>query len=187
MKDLTQITQLKDAWRNFARRLTPSVLEIPMLFDEAQEAAETLCDRLLVHLGPRYAIKLLPWKLTVTQFPTLTEIVAREAMRAPFLLVTINGANALTTEVEALIRRCAAAMRRGGAALVVQLYGITKDEQELSPTYLCLKQIADDAQIPIFSTVVELNQSSRGAGRASPRRNGSPFVAIPPQTLPIAS
>jgi hypothetical protein len=148
-----------------------------MLFDEAQEAAETLCDRLLVHLGPRYAIKLLPWKLTVTQFPTLTEIVAREAMRAPFMLVTINGANAMAPEVEALLRRCAEAMRRGGTALVVQLYGISKGEKELSPAYRCLKQIADDAKIPIFSTVVELNQSSRGAGRPSPRRSGSPFVA----------
>ena len=187
MKDRTQITQVKQAWRSFARRLTPSVLEIPVLFDEVQEAAETLCDRLLVHLGPGYAIKLLPWKLTVTQFPTLTEIVAREAMRAPFLLVTINGTNAVMAEVESFIRRCAAALHRGGAALVVQLYGISKDEMELSPAYRCLKQIADDAKIPIFSTIVELNHQSRGAGRASPNRSGSPFVAIPPQTLPKVS
>ena len=186
MKTRTQITQ-NDAWRTFARRLTPSVLEIPVLFDEAQETAETLCDRLLVHLGPTYAIKLLPWKLTVTQFPTLTEIVAREAMRAPFLLVTINRANALTPEVEALVRRCAAALHRGGGALVVQFYDISKDKKESSPAYRCLKQIAEDAKIPIFSTIVELNHQSRGAGRASSRRNGSPFVAFPPQTLTLAS
>ena len=186
---LAHAVESKHAWRTFARRFAPSVVEIPMLFDDddARAAAETLCDRLRVQLGPRYAIHLLPWKLTVTQFPTLAEIVAREALRSPFLLVSINGANALTPEVEALIRRCAAALHRGGAALVVQLNGIAKGEQESSPAQQCLARIAEESTLPLFSTVVELNQQSRGAGRASPRRNGSPFVAFPPQALPIAS
>jgi glycine/D-amino acid oxidase-like deaminating enzyme len=198
---LAYAVESKHAVRQSVRWFSPSVLEIPMVFDndDAREAAENLCDRLLAQLGPRYAIHLLPWKLTVTRFPQLAEIVAREAMRSPFLIVTVNGATALTPEVEAFLQRCAAAMRRGGAALVVQLYGIaaltprlvadsdSKDEKELSPAYRCLKQIADDSKIQIFSTIVDINHQSRGAGRASPRRNGSPFVAFPPQTLPIAS
>ncbi len=175
---LAHAVESKHAWRTFARRFAPSVLEIPTLFDDddARKTAENLCDRLLAQLGPRYAIHLLPWKLTVTRFPQLAEIVTREAMRSPFLLVTINGANAVTPEVESFIRRCAAALRRGGAALVVQLYGISKDQLESSPCYQCLKRIADDSTIPVFSTVVELNQS-RGAGRPSPRRSGSPLAA----------
>jgi hypothetical protein len=180
---LAYTVESKSAWRKLGRSSMPRILEIPMLFDKAQAAAETLCDRLLAQLGPRYAIRLIPWKLTVTQFPTLTEIIAREALRAPFLLVTINGATPLTPEVEALIRRCAAALRRGGAALVVQLYGIAKAEQELSPAYVCLKQIADDAQILIFSTVVERNQN-RGAGQPTPYRQESPFRAACLQTSP---
>jgi hypothetical protein len=161
-------------------------LEIPMLFDEddARETGANLCDRLLVQLGPRYAMHQLPWKLTVTRFPQLAEIVAREAMRSPFLLVTINGANAVTPEVETFIRRCADALHGGGGALVVQLHGIAKAQKESCPVYQCLSRIAEEAKIPIFSKVVDLNHQSRGAGRASPNRSGSPFVAIPPQTPP---
>lgn len=180
--------ETKHAWPTLARGFAPSVLEIPMLFDDedVRKAGENLCDRILTHLGPRYAIHLLPWKLSVTRFPQLAEIVAREAMRSPFLLVTINDANAVTPEVEPFIRRCADALHRGGGALVVQLYGIAKAHKESSPAYQCLSRIAEEATTPIFSTVVELNQSSRGAGRASPNRNGF-AVAIPPQTLPITS
>ena len=183
---LAYAVESKHAWRTFARRFTPSVLEIPMLFDDddARETGANLCDRLLVQLGPRYAMHQLPWKLTVTRFPQLAEIVAREAMRSPFLLVTINGANAVTPEVETFIRRCADALHGGGGALVVQLHGIAKAQKESSPVYQCLSRIAEEAKIPIFSKVVDLNHQSRGAGRASPNRSGSPFVAIPPQTPP---
>ncbi len=184
---LAHVVESRQPRRKFGRAVAPVVLEVPFLFDDVREAAETLCERLLGQLGPRYAIHLLPWKTTVTQFPTLTDIVAREALRAPFMLVTLNGANTITPEVEALIRRCAAALQRGGGALVAQLYDIARDAKEWSSAYRTLKQIADDSHIPIFSTVVELNQQSRGAGRASPRRNGSPFVAFPPQTLLLAS
>jgi hypothetical protein len=170
--------------KRFMRKFSPTVLDIPMLFDEeeARDAGKKLCSRLLSHLGPRYAMHLLPWKLTVTQFPQLAEIVTREASRSPFLLVAINGEKAVTPEVEAFLRRCAA----GSSALVLQLHGIAIDQMESSPVYELLTQIAEDSQIPIFSTVVELNQQSRSAGRASPRRNESPFVAFPPQTLPLA-
>lgn len=176
---LAYVAESRHTVRQSARWFSPTVLKIPMLFDDddARETGANLCDRLLVQLGPRYAMHLLPWKLTVTRFPQLAEIVTREAMRSPFLLVTINGGNAVTPEVETFMRRCAGALRCGGAALVVQLYGISKDEQELSSAYRCLKQIADDLKIPIFSKVVDLNHQSRGAGRASPRRSGSPFVA----------
>jgi hypothetical protein len=186
---LAYVAESRHTVRQSARWFSPTVVEIVMLFDEedAREAGKNLCDRLLAQLGPRYAIHLLPWKLTVTGFPQLAEIVAREAKRSPFLIVTVNGAKALTPEVEALLQRCAAAMRRGGAALVVQLYGIDKAQKESSQAYQCLSRIAEEAKMPIFSKVIELNQSSRGAGRASPRRNGSPLVAFPPQTLPMAS
>lgn len=173
---LAQIVESKHTWRTGARRFSPTVLEIVSLFDEesAREAGKNLCDRVLAQLGPRYAMHLLPWKLSVTEFPMLTDIVLREATRSPFLLVTINGEIALTPEVESFIRRCA------GAALVVQLYGISHAQQESSSAYQSLKQIAEDSKIPIFSEVIELNQSSRSAGRASPNRSGFP-VAIPPQ------
>ena len=185
---LAYVAESRHTVRQSARWFSPTVLEIPMLYDEddTREAGKNLCDRLLAQLGPRYAMHLLPWKLTVTRFPQLAEIVAREAMRSPFLLVTINGANAVTPEVETFIRRCAAAMRHSGGALVVQLHGIAKAQKEFSQAYQCLSRIAEEAKVPIFSTVVELKQS-RGAGRASPNRSGSPFVAIPPQTSPKAS
>ena len=186
---LAQAVESNQKLRPFARRIAPNVLEVPMLFDEeeAREAGEDLCHRVIAQLGPRYAIHLLPWKLSVTRFPILTDIVAREAMWSPFFLVTINGEEVVTAKVEAFLRRCTAVMRRAGAALVVQLYGISKAQQKSSPAFQCLKRIADDSKIPVFSTVVELKHQSRGAGRASPNRSGSPFVASPPQTLPKSS
>jgi hypothetical protein len=185
---LAYVAESKHTVRQSAGWFSPTVLEIVMLFDEedAREAGKNLCDRLLAQLGPRYAIHLLPWKLSVTQFPMLTDIVVRETTQRPFLLVTISGAKPVTSEVKALIRRCADALHRCGGVLVVQVYGIAKAQKESSPTYQCLSRIAEEAKIPIFSTVVELNQS-RGAGRASPNRSGSPFVAFPPQTLPKTS
>jgi hypothetical protein len=164
-------------------------LEIVMLYDEesARSSGKNLCGRALAQLGPRYAIHLLPWELSVTEFPMLTDIVAREAMESPFLLVTINGAKAVTREAEAFSRRCVAVMRRSGAALVVQLHGIAPAQEQSSPAYRCLKQIAEDAKIPIFSEVVELKHQSRGAGRPSPKRSDLLFVATPPQTSPINS
>ncbi len=169
------------AARMFARTFSPVALEIPMLFDHenAREIAEELCHRLLAQLGPRYSIKLLPWKLSVTEYPMLMDIVVREAIRSPFLLVTIDGESCLADDVKGLIRRCATAMSRSGGALVGQFYGITKEQLESLPACQCLQQIAEESNIPIFSTVVSLNQS-RGAGCASPRRSGSPFVASLP-------
>jgi hypothetical protein len=183
---LAYVAESRHTVRQLARWFSPTVLEIPVLFDDddARETGANLCDRLLVQLGPRYAMHQLPWKLTVTRFPQLAEIVVREAMRSPFLLVTINGANAVTPEVETLIRRCVAELHGGRGALVVQLHGIAKAQKESSPVYQCLSRIAEEAKIPIFSKVVDLNHQSRGAGRASPNRSGSPFVATPPQTLP---
>ncbi len=173
--------ETKHAWRRFPRGFAPHILEIPMFYDDAdaREAGREFCDRALLRLGSRSVIHLLPWKLTVARYPVLTEIVAREAMHAPFVLVTLHGAKPLSPEVESFIRRCAAAMNRGGSALVLQLYGIEKDKMEFSPVYRCLNQIAKDSKIPFFLEVIE-----RGAGRAFPRRNGSPFVAFPPQTTP---
>jgi len=163
------------------RKFSRTVLEVPMLFDEeeAREAGKNLCDRVLTHLGPRYALHLLPWKLSVTRFPQLSAIVAREAMRSPFLLVAISGEGMLAPEVEAFIRRCAAV----SAALVVQLHGIAKNQKESSPIYQLLTRIAEDSKIPFFSKVVELSQS-RGAGRPSPYRKESPFRAARLQTSP---
>lgn len=196
MNTLTSFTDSRLAYavesrhtaRQVARWFSPTVLEIVMLYDEegAREAGENLCNRVLRQLGPRYAVHLLPWKLSVTQFPMLTDIVVRETTQGPFLLVTISGEKALTPEVETFIRRCAAAMRNSGGALVVQLHGISKDHKESSPVYRSLTRIADDANMPIFSTVVELNHRSRGAGRTSPYRSGSAVTASP-QTSPIAS
>jgi len=171
--------------RPVARWFSPTVLEIVMLYDEegAREAGKNLCNRLLAQLGPRYAIHLLPWKLSVTQFPMLTDIVVRETTRGPFLLVTISGEKALTPEVEAFIQRCTAAMRDPGGALVVQLHGIARAQKEFSSAYQWLSRIAEEAKIPIFSTAVELNQS-RGAGRPSPNRSSLTHLAALPNTLP---
>lgn len=182
---LAYVAESKHTARQVARWFSPTVLEIVMLYDEegAREAGENLCNRVLRQLGPRYAVHLLPWKLSVTQFPMLKDIVVRETTQGPFLLVTISGAKPVTLEVEAFIRRCADALHRGGGALVVQVHGIAKAQKESSATYQCLSRIADDARIPIFSTVVELKQS-RGAGRTSPNRSGSPFVATRLQSPP---
>jgi len=182
---LAYAVESRHSVRQLPRWFSPSVFEIVMLYDEegVREAGKNLCHRLMNQLGPRYAIHLLPWKLSVTQFPMLTDIVVRETTRGPFLLLTIHGGRTLTPEVETFIRRCVRAMRESGGALVLQLHGITKDQKDSSPVYRSLTRIAGASKIQIFSTVVELNHKSRGAGRTSPSRSGSPFVATSPQTL----
>jgi hypothetical protein len=72
------------------------------------------------------------------------------------LIIAVNGDEALPPSIKSWISRCTRRLRSHAEALAVQLHGILRMNQELSPTYKCLKHITDDAGVDIFSEVVEL-------------------------------
>jgi len=60
--------------------------------------------------------------------------------------------------VKSCLHRCARAIHAADGALVAQLHGILKINEELSPAYGCLRQIAHHTGVQFFSEVVELRE-----------------------------
>jgi hypothetical protein len=118
--------------------------------------AKDLCDRLTQHLAPTCKLQLSFWSLSALQLPLLARAAEDEATQTELLIIAVNGDEALPPSIKSWISRCTRRLRSHAGALAVQLHGILRMNQELSPTYKCLKHIADDAGVHIFSEVVEL-------------------------------
>src|SRR6266478_7450444 len=114
--------------------------------------AKELCDRLRQHCE----LNLSVWSLSALQLPALARAAAHEAERAILLIVAVNGDEPLPRHVKTCLHRCARAIHAADGALVAQLHGIPKINEELCPAYGSLKEIAHHAGVRFFSEVVEL-------------------------------
>jgi hypothetical protein len=134
-----------------------STLDVLLVYDcvRSGERAKELCDRVGERLPPELELNLSPWGLSVLQDPSLARLAAPVAARADLLIVAVDGATALPMTVQNWIRKHASGARRAGRALVAQLHGILRMNQELAPAYNCLKQLAIDTGMDFFSQVAE--------------------------------
>jgi hypothetical protein len=66
------------------------------------------------------------------------------------------GDKTLPRSVKSCLHWCADGTRAANGALVAQLHGILKMNEELCPAYVCLREIAHHAGVRFFSEVVEL-------------------------------
>jgi hypothetical protein len=136
---------------------TPDVL---IVYDNvrAGKRAKELCDRLGQRLVPDSALNFSAWSLSALGLPPVAQAAAREAESAALLIVAINGDKNLPQAVKNGLHRCACGIHTAGGAIVAQLHGILKMNEELCQACGCLRQIAHHAGVDFFSEVVQLSE-----------------------------
>ena len=136
-----------------------SKLDVIILYDSARSGkrAKELCDRLGLQLAPNCKLNLNIWSLAALQLlPGLAQAAAREAKHAALLVVSVNGGSTLPRTTRHCLDSCVREIRAANGALMAQLHGILKMNEELCPAYGCLRAIARHAGVRFFSEVVEL-------------------------------
>src|SRR5882672_7657790 len=134
-------------------------VDVLIVYDSVRSGkrAKELCDRLGKQLAPDCKPNLSVWSLSALQLlPTMAQAVARAAEHAALLIVAVNGDKTLPRLVKSFLHRCARAIHAADGALVAQLHGILKMNEELCPAYGCLREIAHHAGVRFFSEVIEL-------------------------------
>jgi hypothetical protein len=117
--------------------------------------AKDLCDRLTQHLRATCGLQLSFWSFSALQLPLLAQGMEAETAQADLLIVALNGEQAPPPCIQNWIRRWARRMHSDCSLLTAQLHGILKMDQEFSPAYECLKQIADDFGVNFLPQVIE--------------------------------
>ena len=137
-----------------------SGLDVLIVYDSVRSGkrAKELCDRLGQQLAPDCKLNFSVWSLSALQLPTLAQAAASAAEHAALLIVAVNGDKPLPRLVKSCLHRCARAIHAADGALVAQLHGILKMNEEFCPAYDCLRQIAHHAGVQFFSEVVELRE-----------------------------
>src|SRR5437016_12779197 len=141
-----------------------SDLDVLIVYESVRSGkrAKELCHRLGQQLAPDCKLNLSVWSLSALQLlPTIARAAASEAERATLLIVAVNGDKTLPRPVKSFLHRCAFGIRAADGALVAQLHGILKMNEELCPAYGCLRQIAQHAGVRFFSEVVELTEDEQ--------------------------
>src|SRR6266404_8688432 len=133
-------------------------MEVLIVYDSVRSGkrAKEPCDRLAQELAPNCKINLSVWSVFALQLPAMAQAAAREAERAALLIVAVNGDQTLPQPVKSCLHWCARGIYKSDGAIVAQLHGILKMNEELCPAYGCLRQIAHHAGVRFFSEVVEL-------------------------------
>lgn len=134
-----------------------SVFNVLIVYDELHSAkhAKELCDRLERRAGTEDRLDHKLWSLDALQVPALAAEAAAEACYAPLCIVAVRGDVHLPMCVKSWISRWGREARRFDGALVVQLHGIVKMNEEITPTFLSLRHIAHDAGLEFLSEVIE--------------------------------
>jgi hypothetical protein len=132
----------------------PNVL---ILYDSVASGkrAKELCDRLGKELDREDEPTFSLWNLASLQVAPLAQVALADAAGVALLIVAVNGDDALPPSVKSWISRWGRVARTTGGALVAQLHGIVRMNEELSPAYACLKHIANDEGLDFYSEVVE--------------------------------
>ena len=130
-------------------------IEVLIAYDSvcSGKRAKELCDRLQTRLGPEYQLNLRLWSLAALQRDSLALAALADAASADLPFVAAAGDKPLPAPIRSWFSRCACRIH-GGGALILQIHGIFKMEEELSSAYQLLKQVARGAGLGFFSEVV---------------------------------
>src|SRR6266481_6524694 len=131
----------------------PNSSDVLIVYDSVRSGkrAKELYDRFGQQLSPDCELNLSVWSLSALQLPTLAQAAASAAEHAALIIVAVNGDKTLPRPAKSCLHRCARAIHAADGALVAQLHGILKINEELSPAYGCLRQIAHHAGVQFFS------------------------------------
>jgi hypothetical protein len=137
-------------------------LDVLIVYDSvgSGKRAKELCDRLGAQFAPDCELNLSVWSLSSLQLlPATARAAASAAEDAGLLIVAIHGEKTLPQPVKSFLHKCARAIHAADGALVAQLHGILKMNQELCPACGCLREIAHHAGVRFFSEVVDLPEA----------------------------
>ncbi len=134
-----------------------AAFNVLIIYDELHSAkcAKELCDRLEQQASSENKLNLKLWSLAALKMPALATTAASDGRFAPLLIVAVHGEAHLPPCVKSWISRWGRAARSFSGGLVVQLHGIIRMNEEVSPAFLCLRHIAHDAGLEFFSEVIE--------------------------------
>ena len=157
--------------------------DVLIVYDSVRSGkrAKELCDR----LGQHCELSLSVWSLSALQLlPTMARAAASAAEHAALLIVAVNGDKTLPRPVKSCLHTCARGIRAADGALVAQLHGILKMNEELCPAYGGLRQIAHHAGVRFFSEVVELPDGELGYSLEAIHKGGQPNSFLLEAILP---
>jgi hypothetical protein len=154
--------------------------DVLIIYDRVRygKRAKELCDRLGQQLALDWELNLSVWSLCALQLPTLARAVAHEAERATLLIVALHGDQTLPQSIKNCLHWCARGIQAADGALVAQLHGILKMNEELCPAYGCLRQIAHHAGVRFFSEVVELPEDEVDYSLAAIHERAQPNTSL---------
>src|SRR6267143_2247508 len=163
-----------------------SSLDVLIVYDSVRSGkrAKELCDRLGQQLAPDCKLNFSVWSLSALQLPTLAQAAASAAEHAALLIVAVNGDKTLPRPVKSCLHWCARGIRAADGALVAQLHGILKMNEELCPAYACLREIAHHAGVRFFSEVVELSDGELGYSLEAIHKGAQPNSFLLEAILP---
>ena len=132
-------------------------LNVLVVYDDlaAGLLSKDLYDRLVQRFDPACPFTLIAWSLSALTLPELARAAADDAAKTDLLIVAVNGETILPSSIKSWISRSVRRVRSHAGALVAQLHGIVRTDQEITPAYGCLKHIAEDFGVDFFSEVVE--------------------------------
>src|SRR6266487_1897856 len=143
--------------------------------------AKKLCDRLGQQLAPDCELNLCIWRLSALQLlPPLARAAARETERTNLLIVAVDGDKTLPRPVKSCLHWCARGTRVATGALVAQLHGILKMNEELCPvvgTSRCDVRAACSGATPSSAIVARIFIPPATA-RAGTAQRAVPTIAL---------
>lgn len=140
---------------------SPTSVKVLLVFDSvlAGKQAKELCDRLGNRLGPEFEMHLSLWNTTMLEDSASAHAAVTEAVSAALIIIAVKGDQPLAAPVRSCLQRCASRLHAHGGALVVQLNGILKMDEEVASAYCFLKNLAYQTGAAFFSEVVTLRIS----------------------------
>jgi hypothetical protein len=152
-----------------------STLSVLIVYDSlrAGKGAKELCDRLGQQLAPDCKLDLSVWSLSALQLlPNMARAAAREAEHAAMLIVAVNGVRTLPRTAKSCLDWCARGIRSAGGALMAQLHGILKMDEDRCPAYGSLRAMARHVGLRFFPEVVELPDNEPNSCGSEPISTG---------------
>lgn len=122
---------------------------------EAHQHAKDLCNRVTEHLGPGCELNVTAWNFRLLGVTELMCATAKNAARAAMIIIAADGHDDLPSSMKTWIGMVVAAREAAVGLIVAQLHGIRREDKEVAPAFLYLKQLADASALDFLAQVVE--------------------------------
>jgi len=146
---------------------------VMILYDNfaSRTCAKGLCDRLEKDLSQQDVLRFSLYNLASLELAPFASSALADAGSVALLIVAVNRVDSLPPTVKSWVSRWGRVARSTGGALVAQLHGAVGMNEELSPAYTCLKDIANEAGWDFYSETVEPASDESADSIEAPREH----------------